>query len=75
MEPIVGATTTLSLYLKCNTPYIVRSWRQCELIRERYNFRLGKYIIFHVDRIADIFRISSNHPVLRNLAAKLYRTL
>lgn len=65
----------LSLYLHCNTRHIVKNWRELEFIREKYSFRLGKYIIFHIDRIADIFQIPNNHPTLVKLTAKLYRTI
>ena len=64
---------SLECYLKANTRYIKKNWKDA-IIREKYDFSLGKYIVFHEHRIADIFSISIETPLLREWVSKMYKT-
>ena len=65
---------TLTLYLKRNTRYIKNNWKD-EMTREKYDFSMGKYIIFEQNRIADIFNISIENPILKTWVQKMYKSL
>ena len=74
MSNVYIKNVSLELYLKQNTRYIKRNWKD-KFIREKYNYSIGKYIVFHEHRIANIFNIPLEHIVLSQWVRKMYRSL